>query len=60
MAAKMQKDRIAGIEDVEPIAKAMTFVTEVTVIAVPAWDMVAPILSFKGLAISFSSKVSRH
>ena len=52
MAAYMQKERRAGICVVDPIPKAMKFVSEVMVMATPAWDITAPTLSTRGLDLS--------
>ena len=45
MAAYMQKERRAGICVVDPIPKAMKFVSEVMVMATPACSIVLPSLS---------------
>ena len=37
--AYMQNDLNAGSDEEAPMPKAMKFVTEVTVIATPAWDI---------------------
>ena len=60
MAAKAQNDRRVGMDEVAPIPKAMKLVTDVTVIALPACDIVDPILSTTDLDFSFSSRVSLH
>ena len=54
MAAYMQKERRAGICVVDPIPKAMKLVSEVMVMATPAWDITAPTLSTRGLDLSCS------
>ena len=50
--AYMQKDLRAGRMVDAPMPKAMKSVMEVIVIATPAWDMVAPILSTTDLDFS--------
>ena len=50
--ANMQNDRRAGREELAPIPKAMKLVTEVMVMATPAWDITAPTLSTRGLDLS--------
>ena len=53
IAANTQNDWRVGIDEVAPIPKAIKFVTDVTVIADPAWDNVEPILSTIDLFFSF-------
>ena len=52
--ANMQNERRAGREELAPIPNAMKLVTEVTVMAEPAWDITAPTLSTRGLDLSCS------
>ena len=52
--ANMQNERRAGREELAPIPKAMKFVTEVMVMATPAWDIMALIRSTSGLDLSCS------
>ena len=54
--AYIQNDLKAGSDEVAPIPKAIKLVTDVMVIAAPAWDIIAPILSTKGLDRSCSVK----
>ena len=54
MAAYMQNDLKAGRTVVAPIPKAMKSVMDVMVMATPACDMVAPILSTTGLDFSLA------
>ena len=56
--AYTQNDLKAGNEEEAPIPKAIKFVTDVMVIATPAWAMVAPILSSTDFAFSFSKHKS--
>ena len=57
MLAYTQKDRRAGRDEVAPMPKAMKFVMEVMVMATPACDIVAPILSVIDLDFSCSESV---
>ena len=54
--AQTQNDLRAGNDEEAPIPNAMKFVTEVTVIADPAWAMAALTLSTTHLDFSFSDK----
>ena len=56
--AYTQKDLRAGNEEDAPIPNAMKFVTEVMVMATPAWAIVDPILSSTDLVFSFSERKS--
>ena len=55
--AYTQKDLRAGMAVVAPIPKAMKFVMEVMVMATPACDIVAPILSVIDFDFSCSESV---
>ena len=55
--AYTQKDRRAGREEVAPMPNAMKFVMEVMVMATPACDIVAPILSVIDFDFSCSESV---
>ena len=57
--AYIQNDLKAGSDEVAPIPKAIKFVTDVIVMAAPAWDIIAPILSTKGLDRSCSVKIQQ-
>ena len=59
-AANAQNDWRVGIDEVAPIPKAIKFVTDVTVIADPACEIVEPILSTTDFDRSFSARVSLH
>ena len=58
--AKTQNDVKAGKVEEDPIAKAIKLVTEVTVMADPAWPKAALILSGTFLLFSLSEIIEYH